>query len=353
MKMNKTASVNRVARIHTARMQKRAMFFDSVKEDVATAFIQSEASKEQKKISSDAKSGLKFLQKRFGLNSMDSFVKAIGQSKYDSKDPIQKMVAEAGAKAKSPGEAGDILGRFANAYQKQDIEGMAKAVGVQKETMALVLLWYVRENKNVKVKNASRNKEALWNPFAVVPPPPPPPFLAESLVVEKVLNIGGTIASQVAHFTGEGLSWVWSIIPKGVAPTLPTGKAWSVIYYILNKAWLGIVKAGGMAIGLIKAAIVKSTATFGIVSVLKVIGIAIVVYYAILGISWMSYQITRLPSRFLVEFPLKVIWSILKLIGKGTLKLTSWAYDKIKSVVEENQNLLEPNDPMTSAVQAV
>lgn len=351
--MNKYASVNRVARIHTARMQKRAMFFDSVKEDVATAFMQSEASKERKKISSDAKSGLQFLQKRFGLNSMESFVKAIGQSKYDSKDPIQKMVAEAGAKAKSPGEAGDILGRFANAYQKQDIDGMAKAVSVEKETMALVLLWYVRENKNVKVKTASLNKEALWNPFAVVPPPPPPPFLAQSLVVEKVLNIGGAVVSQVSHFTGEGLSWLWSIIPKGIAPTLPTGKAWSVIYYILGKAWALVAKAGGMAIGLIKAAIVKSTATFGIISVLKVVGIALVVYYAILGISWMSYQITRLPSKFLVEFPLKVIWGILKLIGKGTLKLTTWAYDKIKSVVYENEDQLEPNDPMLLAVDSI
>ena len=351
--MNRTASVNRVARIHTARMQKRALFFDNVKEDVASAFMQNEAIKERKKISSDGKSGLNFLQKQFGLKSMDSFIKAIGQSKYDSKDPIQKMVAEAGAKAKSPGEAGDILGRFANAYQKKDIDGMAKAVGVDKEAMALVLLWYVRENKNVKIKNASIDKEALWNPFAAVPPPPPPPFLAESLVVEKVLNIGGSIASQVVHFTGEGLSWVWSIIPKGLAPTLPTGKAWSVIYFILNKAWLGIVKAGGMAIGLIKAAIVKSTATFGIISVLKVIGIALIVYYAILGLSWMSYQLTRLPSRVLVEFPIKVIWTIIKFVGKGTIKMTSWAYDKIKSVIADNKDLIEPNDPMLPAVQAV
>ena len=348
--MNRYASVNRVARIHTDRMQKRAMFFDSVKEDVATAFIQSEASKEQKKISSDAKSGLQFLQKRFGLNSMESFVKAIGQSKYDSKDPIQKMVAEAGAKAKSPGEAGDILGRFANAYQKQDIEGMAKAVGVQKETMALVLLWYVKDNKNVKV--ASLDKQALWNPFASAPVPPLP-FEAQGIMVDKFLSVSGTVISESTHYIGESISWVWSVIPQGYAPTLPAGKAWSAIYFILNKAWLMIAKAGGMALGLIKAAIVKSTATFGIVSVLKVIGIALVVYYAILGISWMSYQITRLPSRFLVEFPLKVIWGILKLIGKGTLKLTTWAYDKIKSVVSESKELLEPNDPMMTAVQAV
>tara|TARA_A100001388_G_scaffold275306_1_gene260595 strand:+ start:944 stop:1999 length:1056 start_codon:yes stop_codon:yes gene_type:complete len=351
--MNRYASVNRVARIHTARMQKRAMFFDSVKEDVASAFIQSEASKEQKKISSDAKSGLQFLQKRFGLNSIESFVKAIGQSKYDPKDPIQKMVAEAGAKAKSPGEAGDILGRFANAYQKQDIEGMAKAVGVQKETMALVLLWYVKDNKNVKIKNASLNKEAIfWNPFASAPPPPLP-FEAQGIMVDKFLSVSGTVISEASHYVGEGISWLWSVIPQGYAPTLPAGKAWSAIYFILNKAWLGIMKAGGLALGLIKAAIVKSTATFGIVSVLKVIGIAFVVYYAILGISWMSYQITRLPSRFLVEFPLKVVWNILKLIGKGTLKLTTWAYDKIKSVVSESKELLEPNDPMMSAVQAV
>lgn len=348
--MNRYASVNRVARIHTARMQKRAMFFDSVKEDVATAFIQSEASKEQKKISSEAKSGLQYLQKRFGLNSMEKFVKAIGQSKYDSKDPIQKMVAEAGAKAKSPGEAGDLLGRFANAYQKQDIEGMAKVVGVQKETMALVLLWYVKDNKNVKV--ASLDKQAFWNPFASAPPPPLP-FEAQGIMVDKFLSVSGTVISEASHYVGEGISWLWSVIPQGYAPTLPAGKAWSAIYFIINKAWLMIAKAGGMALGLVKAAIVKSTATFGLVSVLKILGIAFIVYYAILGISWMSYQLTRLPSRFLVEFPLKVIWSILKFIGKGTLKLTSWAYDKIRYIVSENKSLLEPNDPMLSLVQNV
>ena len=108
-----------------------------------------------------------------------------------------------------------------------------------------------------------------------------------------------------------------------------------------------------MAIGLIKAAIVKSTATFGIISVLKVIGIALIVYYAILGLSWMSYQLTRLPSRVLVEFPIKVIWTIIKFVGKGTIKMTSWAYDKIKSVIADNKDLIEPNDPMLPAVQAV
>lgn len=351
--MNRYASVNRVARIHTARMQKRAMFFDNVKEDVASAFMQNEASKERKKISSEGKSGLKFLQKQFGLNSMDSFIKAIGQSKYDPNDPIQKMIAEAGAKTNSPGEAGDMLGRFANAYQKQDIEGMAKEVGVEKETMALVLLWYVRDNKNVKLKNASMNKNAFWNPFAVAPVPPLPPFHAQSVVVENVLNIGGGVVSQVSHYTGEGISWLWSIIPSGYAPTLPTGKVWTAIYFILKNAWLGIMKAGGLAIGAIKASIVKSTATFGIIAVLKVIGIALIVYYAIIGLSWMSYQITRLPSRVLIEFPVQVIWKILKMIGQGVVKMTNWAYDKIKFIVSENQDLLEPSDPMLPAVQAI
>lgn len=345
--MNRYASVNRVARIHTARMQKRAMFFDSVKEDVATAFMQSEASKERKKISSEGKSGLKFLQKQFKLNSMDSFIKAIGQSKYNPKDPIQKMIAEAGSKAKSPGEAGDILGRFANAYQKKDIEGMAKEVGVEKETMALVLLWYVRDNKKVKLKNASMNKDAFWNPFAVAPPPP---FHAQALVVEKILNTSSFVISQVTQYTGEAISWLWSIIPKSL---LPSGKIWSAIYFILKNAWLGITEAGGLAIATIKASIVKSTATFGIIAVLKVIGIALIVYYAILGFAWLNYQITRLPSRVLIEYPVKAIWKIIKMVGEGAIKLTTWAYDKIKSTVSDNQDQLEPNDPMLLAVDSI
>jgi hypothetical protein len=350
--MYRYASVNRVARIHTARMEKRAMFFDTVKEDVASAFIQSESQKERKKISSGGKAGLKFLQKHFGLNSVESFVEAVDKSKYNPNDPIQKMIAEAGAKANSPGEAGDMLGRFANAYQKQDIEGMAQAVNVEKETMALVLLWYVKDNKNVKVKNASLDRQAFWNPFASVPAPPLP-FEAQGIMVDKFLSVSGTVISESSHYIGEGISWLWSVIPQGYAPTLPAGKAWSAIYFILNKAWLGVMKAGGMALGLIKASIVKSTAAFGIIAVLKVIGIALIVYYAIIGLSWMSYQLTRLPSRILVEFPLKVIWKLIKMVFDGAVKLTTWAYTKIKDVISEHKHLLEPNDPMLSTVQAV
>jgi hypothetical protein len=87
--------------------------------------------------------------------------------------------------------------------------------------------------------------------------------------------------------------------------------------------------------------------------VLKTIGVALVVYYAILGISWLSYQITRLPSRVLVEFPIKVIWTLIKLIGKGVINMTSWAYDKIKSVISDNEDLLEPNDPLLLEMQAI
>ena len=347
--MNRVASVNRVARIHTARMEKRAMFSDTVKEEVASAFIQSEAQKERKKISSGGKEGLKFLQKHFGLNTVESFVDAVSKSDFDPNDPIQKMVAEAGSKAKSPGEAGDMLGKFANAYQKKDIEGMAKVVNVEKETMALVLLWYVKDNKNVKVKNASFDKQAFWNPFAAAPPPPLP-FEAQGIMVDKFLSVSGTVISEAIHYIGEGISWLWSVIPAGYAPTLPAGKAWSAIYFILDKAWFGIMKAGGMALGLLKAAIVNSTATFGIVSVLKIIGIAILVYYIILGLSWMSYQLTRLPSRFLIEFPLKAIWKLIKLVFNGAVKLTTWAYSKIKEVVLEHKHLLESDDPMLSAM---
>jgi hypothetical protein len=128
---------------------------------------------------------------------------------------------------------------------------------------------------------------------------------------------------------------------------------WTAIYFILKNAWLGIMKAGGLAIGAIKASIVKSTATFGIIAVLKVIGIALIVYYAIIGLSWMSYQITRLPARVLIEFPVQVIWKILKMVGNGAIKLTTWAYDKIKSVIYENEDQIEPSDPMLPAVQAI
>jgi hypothetical protein len=67
----------------------------------------------------------------------------------------------------------------------------------------------------------------------------------------------------------------------------------------------------------------------------------------------MSYQITRLPARVLIEFPVQVIWKILKMVGNGAIKLTTWAYDKIKSVIYENEDQIEPSDPMLPAVQAI
>jgi hypothetical protein len=348
--MRKTASMQRVARIHLARMNKRAFFMDNIQEGVVSSFLQSEASKEAKSISGEGQAGLKFLRKHFGLNSLESFIKAMEKSDYDESNPIQKMVAIAGSKAKSAGEAGDILGRFANAFQKQDIKGMAKATGFEEETVALVLLWYVRNED--KVQATSRYKEAFWNPFAVAPPPPPP-FQAQALVVEKVLNLSGTVISQLSTLIGKGLGWLYSIIPQGWLPSLPAGKAWSAIYYIVGKAWALIAKAGGLALGLIKASIVKSTGAFGIVAVLKVLGVALIVYYALLGISWLSYQVTRLPSRVLVEFPLKVIWTLIKLIGKGVIKVTSWAYANIKSLISDNKDLLEPSDPMLLEMEAL
>ena len=239
--MRKTASTQRVARMHLARMDKRAFFLDGVQEEVVGAFLQNEADKEAKSISGEGQAGLKFLQKHFGLNSLESFIKAMEKSDYDESNPIQKMVAIAGSKAKSAGEAGDILGKFANAFQKQDVKGMAKATGFEEETVALVLLWYVRNED--KVQATSRYKEAFWNPFAVAPPPPPP-FQAQALVVEKVLNLSGTVISQLSTLIGKGLGWLYSIIPHGWLPSLPVWGAWSTIYYIIGKAWALIAKAG-------------------------------------------------------------------------------------------------------------
>ena len=330
--MNRHASINRIARVHTARMEKRSAFFDKIKEPVATAFLQSHAEKEKKDISGEGKAGLSFLQKELGLKTIDSFVKAIGQSKYDPKDPIQKMVAEACSRAKSVGEAGDILGRFSKAYQKQDVGKMAKVVGVEKETMALVLLWYVRDNKSLAVRKASLSRESSAE---------------QALVLEKVLNLSGAAIAQVSHYIGAGLSWVWSFI----SPSLPSGKVWSVIYFTLNKAWGLITYAGGLALGLLKAAFVKSTATFGIMAVLKVLGLGIIVYYALIGISWFSYKAMRLPGRILIEFPLKAIFYILKRIHQGFLKISKKLYRRIKESLLGARETLDPDDPMLPVVE--
>lgn len=330
--MDRYASVNRVARIHTARIQKRSALFDKVKEPVATAFLQSHAEKEKKDISNEGKAGLAFLQKELGLKTIASFVKAIGQSKYDPKDPIQRMVAEACSRAKSVGEAGDILGRFSKAYQKQDVGKMAKVVKVEKETMALVLLWYVRDNKSLAVRKASGSRVSSEG---------------HALVLEKVLNLSGAAIAQLSHYIGVGLSWVWSFI----SPSLPSGKMWTVIYFTLNKAWGLVTYAGGLALGLLKAALVKSTALFGIMAILKVLGLGILVYYTLVAMSWFSYQALRVPGRILIEFPLSVIFDILKKVLEGSLKMSKKLYRRIKESLLGAKETLDPDDPMLPVVE--
>jgi hypothetical protein len=330
--MNRQASINRVANTHLGRMQKRSALFDKAKEPVAKAFLQSQAEKEKKDISNEGLAGLAFLQKKLGLKTIDSFAKALGQSKYDPKDPIQKMVAEACSRAKSVGEAGDILGRFSKAYQKQDVAKMARVVGVETETMALVLLWYVRDNRSLAVRKASHSRESS---------------AGQALVLEKALSLSGSVLSQLSHYIGVGLSWVWSFI----TPNLPTGKLWTAIYFTLNKAWGLITYAGGMALGLLKAALVKSTATFGLMAVIKVLGIGVAVYYTAVAMAWLSFQTLRLPGKILIEFPLKAIYYILKKIYEGTLKISSKLYRHIKESLLGAGGALDPDDPMFPVVE--
>jgi len=325
--MNRQASINRVANIHIGRMQKRSALLDKVKEPVAIAFLQSQAEKEKKDISNEGKRGLAFLQKELGLKTVNSFVKAIGQSKYDPKDPIQKMVAEACSSANSVGEAGDILGRFSRAYQKKDVEKMAEVVSVETETMALVLLWYVRDNRSLAVRKASFDRESS---------------AGQAMVLEKALSLSGVVLSQIAKYIGVGLSWVWSFI----SPSLPAGKIWSVIYFTLNKAWGLITYAGGLALGLLKAALVKSTSTFGLLAVIKALGIGIAFYYVAVAVSWMSYQSLRLPGRILIELPLKAIYNLLKKIHEGALKVSKKLKRYIKETLLGEKETLDPDDPM-------
>jgi hypothetical protein len=328
--MNRQASINRVARVHTARVQKRAALLDKVKEPVAIAFLESEAEKQKKHISSEGASGLKALQKSLGLRSIDSFIKAIGQSKHDPKDPIQKMIAEATSRARSIGEAGDILGRFVNAYQKRDVAEMANVVGVEEKTMAIVLLWYVKDNKSLAVRKASVSKISTPE---------------QAAMVEKALDLVGTVGSEVVKYLDAGWQWLYNFAwPK-------LGAGWKGVLFLLDKAWWGVSGAVMKAGGLIKSAIVSSTSAFGILAVLKVLGIGILVYYTLIGLSWLSYNALRTPGRIIIEFPLKAIYNILKRITKGAIKISKKLYRLIKGALSGSDEALDPEDPMLPVVE--
>lgn len=328
--MNRQASINRVARVHTARIQKRAALLDKVKEPVAIAFLESEAEKQKKHISSEGASGLKALQKGLGLSSIDSFIKAIGQSKHDPKDPIQKMVAEATSRAKSIGEAGDILGRFVNAYQKHDVKEMANVVGVEEKTMAVILLWYVKDNKSLVVRRASVSK--LSSP-------------EQAAMVEKALDLVGTVGSEIVKYLDSGWEWLYDF----AWPKVSAG--WKGVLFLLDKAWWAISGAILKAGGLIKSAIVSSTSAFGLLTVLKVLGVGVLVYYALIGFSWLSYNALRTPGRIIIEFPLKAIYNLLKRIAKGALKVSKKLYRLIKNALSGSEDTLDPEDPMLPVLE--
>lgn len=151
-------SQKKIASIHIARMNKEA----KITKDLSLILNKAVGShiinevKGQSKSTAESTKGWEWAFKDSGASFKDAIqdvVKGRNPS-LDSTDPLSKLVALSLSKTKDPFEQGRILGEFNNSYAKKDIEGMASALGQDKEVVLGVLLWYLRNDRTASDKTA-------------------------------------------------------------------------------------------------------------------------------------------------------------------------------------------------------
>lgn len=161
---NLTAS-QRVATLHIAKMEKEAFLLEAIKEKLLLGTLTTEAKRQSKEMSPEARKGMRMFFSDSGINSPKKFADHMASGKVDLKDPFSKLLHRV-CKGKSVGEVGDIGGRFFSAYYKKDIKGMADVVGVDEKVMMFTCMHYMKDspaiNSLVK-KGEDRLNKALYN----------------------------------------------------------------------------------------------------------------------------------------------------------------------------------------------
>jgi hypothetical protein len=317
-------------------MQKRAGIVDDLKEKVTKAVVVNEALKIRKGISGTA---LKGIQDLFSSHKMS--LSQMTKAKVDRDDPIQKMLSDRLSKVKTPEEASNIVGSFQVAFKNKKIEEMAKIVDVAPETMTVVLLWYVRDDKSLWV-----NKTGVMPEFMKTGSMEKSSNILWAYMV-SALGWSGWIATQIVYYIGVGAGWLFNFI-------LPTS-------ITSNAAYIGMAKAVGLAwgglftaINAIGSAIMTLLGWLGghisFFTTLKFLGVAVVIYYVLMLISWGVFKTQRLPGKLFVETPLKMVLKFLHMIGKGLYKMLSGPQMLVDGAVVQAETQLGTQDPVVKAI---
>jgi hypothetical protein len=329
-------SSKRVASLHLAKMQKRAGVVDNLKEKVTKAVVVNEAMKIRSGISGTA---LKNIQELFSSHKMS--LSQMTKAKVDRDDPIQKMLSDRLSNAKTPQEASNIVGEFQAAFKKKNIKEMAKIVDVAPETMTVVLLWYVRDDKSLWVNKTGEKPEFM-----------------KTGSMEKTSNIlwtymvsalgwTGWIATQIIYYIGVGAGWLFNFI-------LPTSISGNVVYIGLAKAvgtaWSGLFVAINAIGSAITALLTWIGGHISFFTTLKFLGVAVVIYYIVMLVSWGVFKTQRLPGKLFVETPLKMILKFLNMVGKGLYKMLSGPQMLVDGAVVQAEAQLGTKDPVVKAI---
>jgi hypothetical protein len=152
----------RVASMHLARLKKEAQVTKDLAglaaEAVSEVFA-SDVGKLSKTQTKTSAKGLQWVLDSEGVDPLDMMKNPNQKAKIDPTDPMSRMVAYVLKKKQNPLERMRILGEFSNSCAEKDIEGMAEALNLPKETVAIVLLSYMGGTRVAsEVKEGARKK---------------------------------------------------------------------------------------------------------------------------------------------------------------------------------------------------
>ena len=323
----------------TAHMMKRASVQKKLSFKIANGLFLTEASKASSKISDEAKSGLALIRKGAGCNSLSAFIKqAEGKQNIDETDPIQKLVKARLQGVKSPEDAQEIIGTFAIAYQKKNIEKMAKILDVEVKVMSLILLWYVRDDQSLWQNKSPMARTAASRGYNRR-------YKSLKKVISLILKVSEGTLSFIEKVTGGVSDWIVRFLPTTAGKLIGKPIKWALMLGIALKAWPTITQLVALSKPLFAVAVLKLKLLVGPIafgSVVSTAGFAI----AVLALAWFGYQVKEYilwaKGKLLeaIKLPFASLLLILKTAFKGGYDLIKWAFKDIKGYIKENSALL-------------
>ena len=348
--MNKQAMVQRVASLKIAEMEKQARikkqahFLSGIQKKLTELFLkEAEANieNEVKAQSRASKVGLAWAASEVGLDGLEDMAKfAKSDVKADLKDPIQRLIHERTKNIKDPIEVANLIGEFTHAYRSRDVGEMAKALKVDEEVMALVLLWYTR-NKTADLGDMRVRKIDKGT--------------------EKLLNFSAKTLKFVGYLTGgPALEWVVNLLPKGSLLGKPLKWGWWTV--LLIKRWAILSSAYSLAVASITSLGAWLLAG-GAGSVMQFVAIAFPFFVnpltLFVTITLLFNQLCSVskaevkwglanPFSSLILVPARSVFAILKQIFTGAIKIGKAVYTELREYLLENAGILRSAFPNLS-----